>query len=72
MTSVPGFWRLWRSYRLAYKDARQKTRTVFIPRDQLGRVKKMISNYGRVRKITKQLIVINVKLFKQTARQPPD
>jgi hypothetical protein len=57
-----------RSHRLTYKDAQQKTKTVFIPRGKLGQVRKMISNYQRIRKITEQLVEINVEIFKQSTR----
>ena len=55
-----------RAYRLTYKDARQKTKTVYIARDQLGEVRKMIANYKRIREITEQLIEVNVEIFKNT------
>jgi len=59
-----------RSHRLTYKDAQQKTKTVFIPRGKLGKVRKMISNYQRIRKITEQLMEINVEIFKRSTRVP--
>jgi hypothetical protein len=34
----------------------------------LGQVRKMISNYQRIRKITEQLVEINVEIFKQATR----
>ena len=37
-----------RAYRLTYKDAQQKTHTVYVRRDQLPRVRKMIANYAQV------------------------
>lgn len=61
-----------RSYRLTYKDAQQKTKTVFIPRGELGKVRKLVSNYHLVRKITEQLIEINVEIFKQSTRVSRD
>lgn len=58
-----------RAYRLTYKDYQQKTRTVYVPRDQLPRIRKMIANYGRVRKIIEQLIETNIKMFKEEPRR---
>lgn len=61
-----------RSYRLTYKDALQKTKTVYIPQSQLGKARAMVENYQRIRKITEQLIQINVEIFKQSARESRD
>jgi len=57
-----------RAYRLTYKDREQKTKTLYIPRGQLGEVRKMVANYKRIRKITEQLIETNVEIFKQARR----
>lgn len=58
-----------RSHRLTYKDARQKTKTVYIPRGRLGEIRKMLANYKRMRKISEQLIEINVELFKSDTKK---
>ena len=58
-----------RAYRLTYKDAQQKTRIVYVPRDQLPRIRKMIANYARARKIIEQLVEANIKMFKEEARR---
>ena len=58
-----------KAYRLTYKNSLQKTKTVYIARNQLGEVRKMIANYKRIREIAEQLIDINVELFKQNARE---
>ncbi|MHC4331210.1 MAG: DUF6788 family protein [Planctomycetota bacterium] len=58
-----------RAYRLTYKDIQQKTRIVYVPRDQLPRIRKMIANHARVRKIIEQLVETNIKLFKEEARR---
>lgn len=58
-----------RAHRLTYKDAQQKTQIVYVPRDQLPRMRKMIANYARVRKIIEQLIETNIELFKQEVRR---
>ena len=56
-----------RAYRLTYKDTRQKTRIVYVPREQLPRIRKMIANYSRVRQIIEQLVETNIKMFKEEA-----
>lgn len=56
-----------RAYRLTYKDCRQKTRIVYVPRNRLPQIKKMIANYSKSRKIIEELIEINVGLFKREA-----
>ena len=56
-----------RAYRLTYKDAQQKTHTVYVRKDQLPRVRKMIANYARVRKIIEQLVQVNIEVFKAEA-----
>jgi len=58
-----------RAYRLTYKDNLQKTRIVYVPRDHLPRIRKMIANHARVRKIIEQLVETNIKLFKEEARR---
>lgn len=58
-----------RAYRLTYKDNQQKTRIVYVPRDQLPRIRKMIANYARVRKIIEQLVETNIKIFKEEYRR---
>jgi len=58
-----------RAYRLTYKDSQQKTRIVYVPRDRLPRIRKMIANYARVRRIIEQLVETNIKLFKEEARR---
>ncbi len=58
-----------KAYRLTYKDAHQKTRTVYVPREQLPRMRKMIANYARVRNIIEQLVEVNLEAFKQEVRR---
>ena len=53
-----------RAYRLTYKDAQQKTHTVYVRKEQLPRVRKMIANYARVRKLIEQLVQANIDVFK--------
>ena len=53
------------AYRLTYKDSQQKTRIVYIPRSKLRKMRKMIANYIKVRKIVEQLVELNIVEFKQ-------
>ena len=53
------------AYRLTYKDSQQKTKIVYIPRNRLPEMRKMISNYAQVRKIIEQLIELNIEEFKR-------
>lgn len=57
-----------KAYRLTYKDAQQKTRTVYIARTQLPVARRMIANYGRMRKLTEQLLETNIAIFKKRSR----
>ena len=54
-----------RAYRLTYKDSRQKTRIVYIPQNELSKLRKMIGNYKRVRQIIEQLVENNIEAFKK-------
>ena len=58
-----------RAYRLTYKDVRQKTRTVYVRREQLPKIRKMIANYAHLRKIIEQLVETNIEIFKAEARR---
>lgn len=52
------------SFRLTYKDARQKTRIVYIPRTRLANMKRLIANHARMRTLIQQLIDTNIAIFK--------
>ena len=58
-----------RAYRLTYKDRQQKTRTVYVRREQLPKMRQMIANYARVRNIIEQLVETNIELFKKETRR---
>jgi hypothetical protein len=58
-----------KAYRLTYKDRRQKTRTVYVRREQLPKVRKMIANYARVRTIIEALVDANIELFKAESKR---
>lgn len=55
-----------KAYRLTYKNPQQKTQIVYIPKNRLPEIRKMISNYSVFRKITDQLIRVNIEIFKAT------
>ena len=57
-----------RAYRLTYKDSRQKTRTVYIPRSGLTRIRKLIANYAKARDIIEQLVETNIEMFREETR----
>ena len=53
------------AYRLTYKDSQQKTRSVYVKKDQLPRMRKMIANYARLRKLIEQLVEVNIEAYKE-------
>ena len=57
-----------RAYRLTYKDNKQKTRTVYIPKAALPKIRKMIANYAKSREIIDQIVDTNIELFKIQSR----
>jgi len=57
-----------RAHRLTYKDAAQKTRTVYLSRSQLPRARKMLSNYAKMRKLNEELLELNIAIFKMQSR----
>lgn len=56
------------AYRLTYKDSQQKTRTVYIPKAALPRIRQMIANYAKSRAIIEKLVETNIELFKKETR----
>jgi hypothetical protein len=52
------------AYRLPYKDSRQKTQIVYIPRNRLPEMKRWIANNARVRALVLKIIETNIALFK--------
>jgi len=56
-----------RAYRLTYKNGDRKTRTVYVSRAQLPRVRRMLANYARMRKMTEELFEVNIALFKKSS-----
>lgn len=56
------------AYRLTYKDSQQKTRSVYVKKDQLPRMQNMIANYARLRELIEQLVEVNIEVFKKESR----
>ena len=54
-----------RAYRLTYKNSQQKTISVYIPRDSLPKIRKLIANYAKSREIVEQLVETNIEMFKK-------
>ena len=56
-----------KAYRLTYKDSRQKTRIVYVAKDRLPEVRRLLANYSTLRDIVEQLIAVNIEIFKRGA-----
>ena len=54
-----------RAYRLTYKDSRQKTRIVYVPRARLPEIRRKIANYSKLRKIIEELVETHIEMFKR-------
>ena len=57
------------AYRLTYKDSQQKTRSVYVKKDQLPRMRKMIDNYAQLRKLIEKLVEANIEVYKQETQR---
>ena len=57
------------AYRLTYNDSRQKTRSVYVKKDQLPRMRKMIANYAQLKILIEQLVEANIEAFKEETRR---
>ena len=51
-------------FRLTYKDREQSTKIVYVPRQRVTEIRKMIKNFARFRDLTDQLIETNLEIFK--------
>ena len=58
-----------RAYRLTYKDAAQKTRTVYLSRSQLPHARKLLTNYTKMRKLNEELLKMNIAIFKLQSKR---
>ena len=56
-----------KAYRLTYKDARQKTRIVYVPKSRLPDIRKRVANHAQLRKLVGQLMTMNIEIFKKGA-----
>ena len=50
--------------RLTYKDSNQRTGIVYVPRDRLPAIRRMIANYSRLRRLIERLVETNIAAFK--------
>jgi hypothetical protein len=57
-----------RAYRLTYKDKQQKTRTVYISRDQLPEARRMVFNYSKIRELMDKLFETNIAILKKKSK----
>jgi len=51
-------------FRLTYKDREQSTKIVYVSRERVTEMRKMIKNYARFRELMEQLIETNLEIFK--------
>jgi hypothetical protein len=56
------------AYRLTYKDSQQKTRSVYVKKDHLPRIQKMIANYALLKELIEELVEANIEVFKKESR----
>lgn len=54
-----------KAYRLTYKDADQKTKTIYVPKEKLKEAKNMVLNFKKCREIIDRLIDVNLMIFKE-------
>jgi hypothetical protein len=57
------------AYRLTYKDSQQKTRSVYVKKDHLPKMQKMIANYALLKELIEELVEANIEVFKKESRQ---
>jgi len=53
-----------KAYKLTYKDRDQKTKSVYLPKEKLGEMKRMISNHNKSKQILDDIFVLNIEIFK--------
>jgi len=54
-----------KAYRLTYKDSKQKTQIVYIPRKRLKEMKRLLANYAKIRTLIQKIIQTNIAIFRQ-------
>jgi hypothetical protein len=52
------------SYLLTYKGTGNKTRTVYVAKERVAEVKRMIAKYRKARTVIERIVELNVELFK--------
>jgi len=52
------------SYLLTFKGEGNKTRTVYVEKDSVEAVRRMIDNYQKAKRALEQIVELNVRLFK--------
>ena len=52
------------SYLLTYKGRNNKTKTVYVSKDNLAKVQAMIENYHTVKILLEEIVQLNMVLFK--------
>lgn len=52
------------SYLLTYKGKGNKTKTVYVPKEKVAGVRKMIASYKKARSSIERVVELNVELFK--------
>ena len=57
-----------KAYRLTYKDSQGRSRTLYVARGQLRGVRRKVTNYGKMRKLTERLLETNIAIFKQSSK----
>ena len=50
--------------RVLMRPVEQKTRTVYISQSQLPNARRMLANYAKMRKLTEELLEVNIAIFK--------
>lgn len=58
-----------KAYRLTYKDSKQKTQIVYIPKKRLPEMKRLTDNYAQARTLIQQIIATNIAIFKKTSEE---
>ena len=53
-----------KAFRLTYKDGRQKSHIVYIPRNRLAQMQRLVANYARVCALIPQIMDTNIAIFK--------
>jgi intergrase/recombinase len=54
-----------KAYRLTYKDGKQKTQIVYIPKKRLAEMRRATANYARMRKLIERITQLNIAIFKE-------